>query len=130
MPIKPVAPIPPRSSRKLQAPLNDNGDPVTTTIPASKKRKTAPEKTTNAVNTGPTLKSLPNKKASQTRSVSIEEVPDEDDLRSSNPPHNPKYILEYVSEHEVDSSSSTGDGEVLEEAEEDDDTILEESYSI
>jgi hypothetical protein len=75
------------------------------------------------------LKPVPNKTAkSRTRSVSIEEVPDEDDLIPRNSPRNPQSILEDVSDDEDAPAPSAGDGEpeVLEESEEDDEAELSE----
>jgi len=103
-----------------------------TTIPAAKKRKSvpagsAPKKTTTA-KPGPISKPIPNKAISQKRSVSIEEVPDDDDLIPPNPPHNPQSILEHISDEEVDLSllASDKEPEVLEESEEDDEAELSE----
>jgi hypothetical protein len=105
-----------------------------TTVPAAKKRKvvpasSAPKKATSA-KPGHTLKPVPNKTAkSRTRSVSIEEVPDEDDFIPPKPPHNPQSILEHVGDEVPTPSASDGEPEVievLEESEEDDEAELSE----
>jgi hypothetical protein len=132
-------PGPSRTSRKRQAPLDDNGDPVT--IPASKKRKVVPpagqtatsasKKTANLGPPNNTTKSKPDKKGKKRQSVEIEDVPDEDDRIPSNPPRNPESILELLSDDEDPSPSATSEGdpeviEVLEEKEEDDEAELSE----
>jgi len=68
-----------RSTRKRQAPLNDNGEPVS--VPVSKKRKTAPAKP-----------APPKKGVAANKKASVEEIPE--DPAPSDPPRNPRNILE------------------------------------
>ena len=101
MPAQPANPQPTedvRISRKRQAPLNANCEPVT--IPVPKKKKAASEQTRKK--TAPAKPGLqkmtvvPEKLAPAKRkpSVKIEEVPDEDNSICSEAPRNPRNILE------------------------------------
>jgi hypothetical protein len=138
-----------KSSHKHKAPIDDNGEPVVVnkrkkavlgSHPA-KKQKNAPTKTvtrTGATTTAPSTsatKTLPAKKFGTnqqvpTRSVSVEDVFDEEDHPRSIPPRNPRYILESVDseeEHEDDESAlamDVDDNGEPEKPEEDDDAEL------
>lgn len=107
------------TSRKWQAPLNDNGEPVVT-VTVSKRRKIAAAPT----------KSAPSKKgASIKKKASVEEVPEES-IRSESP-QNPRNILEASdgSDDNFDVSSAPMDvdgdeDEIIEKPEEDDEAEL------
>jgi hypothetical protein len=148
MPAQPANPQPTedsRISRKRQAPLNANGEPVT--IPVPKKKKSASEQTgkKKAAPTKPGLQkksAVPEKLAPAKRkpSVEIEEVPDEDNLTHSEVPRNPRNILEAANGSDddvdypppapmdVDSPSQTDEEEdtveIIEKPEEDDEAEL------
>lgn len=137
-----------KSTRKRKAPIDDNGEPVVVgkgkkavlgPHPA-KKQKKAPTKTvtprTAATTIAPSTsqtKILPARQVSTnqqvpTRSVSVEDMFDKDDHSHSDPPHNPRYIIESVNSEEEDNgpapAMNVDNDEDTEEPEEDDDAEL------
>ena len=107
MPVNPQATMEPRTSRKRQAPLDDNGEPVTVPIP--KRRNVS-----NQSQKQKFVPAVPSKNASTKRkpSVEIEEVPEEDNPIHPGPPRNPRNILEASDGSDDDNNfgppSSTG----------------------
>ena len=117
-----------RTSRKRQAPLNDNGEPVTVAIP--KKRRVA-----QAAQSDTSRPALPKKANPTKRRPSVEEVPEAP--VHSEQPRNPRNILEASdgSDDDVDGLPSSATGpmqidsdedvvEIIEKPEEDDEAEL------
>jgi hypothetical protein len=105
-----------RASRKRQAPLNDNGEPVT--VPVPKRRKNITAQSTSAA---PPKKVVPTK-----RKPSVEEIPEAP--VHSDPPRNPRNILEASdgSDDEFDGPPSSATSPMQVDSDEDEVNIVEE----
>jgi len=132
------------SSRKRKAPIDDNGERVVlgkkkVSAPPAKKFKPHTESTTSktaAPSKTFTANLATSAKLVPTRSVSveIEDVIDKDDHPRSNPPNNPRHILELVDSNDEDNDppppamdvddDEEEEEEEEEESEEDDDAEL------
>ena len=108
-----------RTSCKWQAPLNDNGEPVTVPIP-KRRKTTGPARSTSGA--APPKKVIPPK-----RKPSVEEIPEAP--VHSDPPRNPRNILEALDGSNDDfngPTSSVTEPMQIDSNEEDEVKILED----